>query len=99
MRWMGTTRSAARRAAADACPDRRDYCKLHIVHHYIARLLGPDFQVIPLGMVGADEAGDRLLAEMAEVGLDLRFVGRAEGRHTLARAVPDLSRWQRRQRD
>ena len=63
--------------------DRRDYCKLHIVSHYVRRLLGAAFPVIPLGMVGADEVGDRLLAEMAEVGLDLRYVGRAEGRRTL----------------
>ena len=63
--------------------DRRDYCKLHIVSHYVCRLLGPGFPVIPLGMVGADEVGDRLLGEMAEVGLDLRYVGRAEGRRTL----------------
>ena len=63
--------------------DRRDYCKLHIVGHYVCRLLGSDFPVIPLGMVGADEVGERLLAEMKEVGLDLRYVGRAEGRGTL----------------
>ena len=63
--------------------DRRDYCKLHIVSHYVRRLLDPDFPVIPLGMVGADDVGDRLLAEMAEVGLDLRYVGKAEGRRTL----------------
>jgi ribokinase len=63
--------------------DRRDYCKLHIVSHYISRLLGPDFPVIPLGMVGEDDVGDRLLGEMATVGLDLRYVGRAEGRRTL----------------
>jgi ribokinase len=63
--------------------DRRDYCKLHIVSHYVRRLLGSDFPVIPLGMVGADEVGGRLLGEMAEVGLDLRYVGRADGRRTL----------------
>jgi len=63
--------------------DRRDYCKLHIVSHYVRRLLGSDFPVIPLGMVGADEVADRLLGEMAEVGLDTRYVGRAEGRGTL----------------
>ena len=63
--------------------DRRDYCKLHIVSHYVRRLLGSSFPVIPLGMVGADEVGDRLLGEMAEVGLDLRYVGRAENRATL----------------
>jgi ribokinase len=63
--------------------DRRDYCKLHIVAHYVRRLLGAGFPVIPVGMVGADDVGERLLAEMAEVGLDLRYVGRAEGRRTL----------------
>jgi ribokinase len=63
--------------------DRRDYCKLHIVSHYVRRLLGPGFPVIPLGMVGTDDVGERLLAEMGEVGLDLRYVGRAEGRRTL----------------
>ena len=34
-------------------------------------------------MVGADEVGERLLGEMGEVGLDLRYVGRAENRRTL----------------
>ena len=63
--------------------DRRDYCKLHIVSHYVRRLLGSDFPVIPLGMVGADDVGERLLGEMMEVGLDIRYVGRAEGRGTL----------------
>jgi ribokinase len=63
--------------------DRRDYCKLHIVSHYVRQLLGSDFPVIPLGMVGADEVGDRLLGEMAEVGLDTRYVGRAKGQGTL----------------
>ena len=63
--------------------DRRDYCKLHIVSHYVRRLLGSGFPVIPIGIVGADDVGDRLLAEMAEVGLDLRYVGRAEGLRTL----------------
>jgi ribokinase len=63
--------------------ERRDYCKLHIVSHYVSKLLGNGFPVIPLGMVGTDEVGGRLLAEMAEVGLDTRYVGRAEGRGTL----------------
>ena len=38
--------------------DRRDYCKLHIVSHYVCRLLGGSFSVIPLGMVGADDVGN-----------------------------------------
>jgi len=63
--------------------DRRDYCKLHIVSHYVKVLLDPDFSVIPVGKVGADDAGDRLLTEMLEVGLDLRYVERAEDQQTL----------------
>lgn len=63
--------------------DRRDYCKLHIVAHYVRRLLGASFPVIAAGMVGADAAGEALLGEMADAGLDLRYVGKAEGRRTL----------------
>ena len=92
---MGITRWGARRAGAAAFLDRRDYCKLHIVSHYVRRLLGPGFPVIPLGMVGADEVGERLLGEMGEVGLDLRYVGRAESlalpRYATCRIYPDGS--------
>ncbi len=63
--------------------DRRDYCKLHIVSHYVKRLLGPDFAVIPVGRVGDDQIGASLLAEMRQVGLDLRYMERAEGEPTL----------------
>ena len=63
--------------------DRRDYCKLHIVSHYIQALLGPGFATIPIGKVGRDEVGDRLLAEMREVGLDLRYVEQIEDKPTL----------------
>jgi ribokinase len=27
--------------------DRRDYCKLHIFSHYVQRLLGTEFPVVP----------------------------------------------------
>jgi ribokinase len=54
--------------------DRRDYCKLHIVSHYVKILLGDRFPVFPIGKVGDDEAGSRLRAEMEAIGLDLRFV-------------------------
>jgi sugar/nucleoside kinase (ribokinase family) len=63
--------------------DRRDYCKLHIVSHYVRSLLGPAFITIPIGKVGRDEIGDRLLAEMREIGLDLRYVERVEDKPTL----------------
>jgi sugar/nucleoside kinase (ribokinase family) len=54
--------------------DRRDYCKLHIVSHYVKHFLGPAFPVLPIGAVGADAAGSQLLREMAGAGLDLRHV-------------------------
>lgn len=63
--------------------DRRDYCKLHIVSHYVKKLLGHDFVVMPVGRVGDDQAGAALLEEMHEVGLDLRHMERAPGEPTL----------------
>jgi ribokinase len=63
--------------------DRRDYCKLHIVSHYVQALLGREFTVLPIGAVGRDEIGDRLLAEMWEIGLDMRYVEPIKDRPTL----------------
>ena len=40
--------------------ERRDYCKLHIISHYVKTLLGDGFATLPIGMVGDDEAGNRL---------------------------------------
>jgi sugar/nucleoside kinase (ribokinase family) len=57
--------------------DVRDHCKLHIVCHYLRRLLGPGVPVLPIGRVGQDDAGDRLLREMAGVGLDVSMVRRS----------------------
>lgn len=65
--------------------DARDYCKLHIVAHYPAVLLGAgtSFEVVPVGRVGDDEAGRRLCVEMAAAGMDLRFVETVKGHPTL----------------
>lgn len=68
--------------------DVRDYCKLHIVAHYPAVLLGArpsenGFHVLPMGKVGADEPGRRLRHEMAAAGMDVRFVETVPGRPTL----------------
>jgi ribokinase len=54
--------------------DRRDYCKLHILSHYVKVLLGPLFYTAPIGKVGDDEAGRRLVQEMGAAGLDLSYV-------------------------
>ncbi len=63
--------------------DARDYCKLHIITHYVAVLLGPQTQVVPVGKVGDDDAGHRLLAEMASAGLDTRHIEVLKGGRTL----------------
>ena len=63
--------------------DRRDYCKLHIVCHYVKALLGGRAEVMPIGRVGGDPAGRELLREMGEAGLDLRYVAALPDRPTL----------------
>ena len=68
--------------------DYRDYCKLHIISHFVsvlagARAAGRPFHVLPIGNVGADVAGDRLRAEMAAAGMDMRFVSRVPDKSTL----------------
>jgi ribokinase len=63
--------------------DRRDYCKLHIVSHYVQTLLGAGFVTLPIGRVGSDKAGKRLLLEMAKAGMDLRYVLAVRGAQTL----------------
>jgi ribokinase len=54
--------------------DRRDYCKLHIIAHYVKKLLGAKFAVFPVSKIGADAPGQRLRSEMEAAGLDLRFL-------------------------
>ncbi|MBV9483102.1 MAG: hypothetical protein JO249_20500 [Acidobacteria bacterium] len=59
--------------------DSRDYCKLHIVLHYVARLMGSlgesdGFRVWPVGVIGNDAAGRQILTEMNAAGMDTRFV-------------------------
>jgi sugar/nucleoside kinase (ribokinase family) len=63
--------------------DRRDYCKLHIIAHYVAVLLGPDFATFPVGRVGDDPVGRQMLAEMAATGMDVRYVECSPGTQTL----------------
>lgn len=52
----------------------RDYCKLHIISHYVKTLLGPSFPTVLIGQVGEDEIGRQLLDEMKATGLDTRYV-------------------------
>jgi sugar/nucleoside kinase (ribokinase family) len=66
--------------------DQKDYCKLHIIFHYVARLLREwqhPAEVIPIGAVGDDDTGRRLLAEMQTAGMNLRYVATLKNAHTL----------------
>jgi ribokinase len=63
--------------------DQRDYCKLHIVSHYVQTLLGPLFTTILIGQVGDDDNGAGLLGEMAAASLDTRYVRSLAGVPTL----------------
>ena len=70
-------REESRAAMLDDC---RDFCKLHIMLHYVAVLLGSDhddestFQTVPLGKVGRDPVGKDMVRLMKETGMDTRYV-------------------------
>lgn len=53
---------------------KRDFCKLHIIMHYMAALLGENALVLPIGKVGDDPGGRELLRCMREAGMDTRHV-------------------------
>jgi ribokinase len=63
--------------------DRRDYCKLHIISHYVQTLLGREFRALPIGAVGDDDVGKKLLLEMGEAGLDTSRVATIPDKPTL----------------
>jgi len=63
--------------------DRKDYCKLHIIAHYVQTLLGKEFQVFPVGKVGGDDVGERLVGELQETGMKMDYVERSAADQTL----------------
>lgn len=55
----------------------RDFCKQHIILHYVAKLLRElraPVKVLPVGAVGQDEAGQRVRTLMKQAGMDVRHV-------------------------
>src|SRR6476469_7306595 len=56
----------------------KDYCKQHIILHYISVLLGAQqegaFQIYPIGKVGNDAPGKILLHQMKATGMDTSHV-------------------------
>lgn len=63
--------------------DARDYCKLHIIAHYVKVILGADFPVFPVGKIGDDDIGRSLYNEMEQAGLDMEYVRFSENDRTL----------------
>jgi sugar/nucleoside kinase (ribokinase family) len=66
----------------------RDYCKLHIVEHYIAALMGSGetadaCKVLAIGVIGEDAAGRQLLQEMQNSGIGAEWVRTTSDRPTL----------------
>lgn len=52
----------------------KDYCKLQIIFYYPAVLLKGRTDVIPLGFVGRDAFGEKLVGEMKGQGMDVSHV-------------------------
>ena len=67
----------------------RDFCKLHIICHYVAVLLCSDstnsdtFQTITIGRVGEEETGREMLELMGRTGMDTALVRKTPGAATL----------------
>ena len=66
--------------------DQRDFCKLHIILHYVTVLcrdLKLNLPVFPIGAVGKDAEGAALLAQMKQAGMSLRYVRSMDDARTL----------------
>jgi sugar/nucleoside kinase (ribokinase family) len=63
--------------------DQKDYCKLHIITHYIKSLLGESINLFPVGRVGDDGVGHQLLQEMQSVGMSTDYIRVEKGEDTL----------------
>jgi sugar/nucleoside kinase (ribokinase family) len=77
-------RNESRMAALLPC---KDFCKQHIIMHYVAVLLGAGtgrhFQSYPIGKVGDDETGLSLKTMMEKAGLNVSHVKIEPGNRTL----------------
>ena len=63
--------------------DARDYCKLHIIAHYVKVFSGADFPVFCVGKIGDDDVGRRIVNEMEQAGLNIDYVRESTGDKTL----------------
>lgn len=66
--------------------DQKDFCKLHIIFHYIAKILKEmdlPVDILPVGAVGDDDVGHRMLNEMKKMDMELKYVRILQGFPTL----------------
>lgn len=64
----------------------KDYCKQHIILHYITILMGSGkagFNTHPIGSVGNDKIGSELLDNMASAGMDISAIHRSDVNSTM----------------
>lgn len=64
----------------------KDYCKLHIVIHYLANLLGTkenNFGIFPVGKIGDDSIGTSILQDMQDLGINMENVFKISNKNTL----------------
>lgn len=64
----------------------RDFCKLHIILHYVTVLMkdaGISAHVVPVSCVGADAEGKMLISLMAEAGMDTACIQQLKGVPTM----------------
>lgn len=63
--------------------DAKDYCKLHIVFHYLSSLLAPNVEVIPIGKVGRDENGALCKEQMKSAGMKTDWIEESDEHPTM----------------
>lgn len=77
-------RALSRNETRMAClSPAKDYCKIHIILHYIARVLSPEVSVYAIGAVGQDQMGAQLTGMMKQAGIDTAFVRSTDERPTM----------------
>lgn len=63
--------------------EQRDFCKLHIISHYVKVLLGPNFPALMISRIGQDTIGQEVYRVMQDTGLDVRYVQICPGEQTM----------------
>lgn len=82
-RLQGTHPLGKNESRAAELTDSADFCKLHIILHYVAAFAGADVPVYAVSCVGSDETGAELLALMEKSGIRTAFMRTDAERKTM----------------